>query len=93
MPWLYNNTKGSPLLATLMYLVFNVAVTPLTMRLEMQTLALAWLHPCAGRSTRRRAGESVAAVWKGDKVQWKGSLYRELAEITESQRQVLIWDN
>jgi membrane protease YdiL (CAAX protease family) len=44
MTWLYNNTKGSLLLATLMHLAFNVAVTFTVIPLEMQMMILAGLY-------------------------------------------------
>jgi len=44
MTWLYNNTEGSLLLATLMHLAFNVAVTLAVMPLEMQMAILAGLY-------------------------------------------------
>jgi hypothetical protein len=44
MTWLYNNTGGSLLLATLMHLAFNVALTLSVMPLEMQVAILAGLY-------------------------------------------------
>ncbi len=44
MTWLYNNTEGSLLLAMLMHLAFNVAVTVAVMPLETQMVILAGLY-------------------------------------------------
>jgi membrane protease YdiL (CAAX protease family) len=44
MTWLYNNTEGSLLLAMLMHLAFNVAVTFAVMPLETQIVILAGLY-------------------------------------------------
>ena len=44
MTWLYNHTGGSLLLATLMHLAFNVAVTLSVMPLEVQMTILAGLY-------------------------------------------------
>jgi hypothetical protein len=41
MPWLYNNTQGSLLLAVLMHLAFNVALTLSIVPLEVQMAILA----------------------------------------------------
>jgi len=44
MTWLCNNTEGSLLLATLMHLGFNVALTLSVAPLEMQITILAGLY-------------------------------------------------
>jgi hypothetical protein len=43
MAWLYNNTQGSLLLAVLMHLAFNVALTLSVVPLEVQMAILAGL--------------------------------------------------
>jgi membrane protease YdiL (CAAX protease family) len=62
MTWLYNNTQGSLLLAMLMHLAFNVALTLSVVRLEVQMAILGGLYLCPARDARHRPGQPVAAI-------------------------------
>jgi hypothetical protein len=44
MTWLYNNTRGSLLLATLMHLAFNIALTLSVVPLEIHIAIVAGLY-------------------------------------------------